>query len=164
MKPQMRTNKLIQPVLQLKLAMGFLLGAILAVVVSWVLLYYTLNQVAADLPNDGIHILNALPRILGINLLFSVLIMTPVLLAVGVFSTFKIVGPIHRFQQFLRGVADGTETAPCQIRKTDHLADFCELLNEVTEPLREQNTQIQHPLDESSETPAPVTAPADLQN
>jgi nitrogen fixation/metabolism regulation signal transduction histidine kinase len=72
------------------------------------------------------------------NLLLTFLLLTPLMLGVGIVATFKIAGPLHNFEQFLRAVRDGQQVEPCQIRKGDELQTLCTLLNEVTAPLRER--------------------------
>jgi hypothetical protein len=77
-----------------------------------------------------------LPGILRRTFLLTLGLVTPLTFALGVLSVFKVVGPLYRFRLYLRGVADGTEQEPCRIRQGDELQDFCDLLNEVTAPLR----------------------------
>jgi len=57
-------------------------------------------------------------------------------LGVGIAITHKIAGPLHRFEIYLRALKSGQTSAPCKLRNSDQLQDFCQLLNEATEPLR----------------------------
>lgn len=133
-----RKKKLINPRLQLRLVAIFLCAAGLAVQVEAILITLTLTRLAGGLPNDGSEVLEQLPEFVRTNLVLTFLLLTPLMLGVGIVATFKIAGPLHRFEQFLRAVRDGQQVEPCQIRKGDELQSMCTLLNEVTAPLRER--------------------------
>ena len=55
---------------------------------------------------------------------------------VGVITTFRIAGPLFRFQQFLESIERGEKPADCKIRRTDDLHEFCAVLNRVSRPWR----------------------------
>jgi hypothetical protein len=84
--------------------------------------------------------------------LFSFGIVLPLTIAVGVLATFRIVGPIYRFETYLRGVLRGDQLGPCKIRKGDAFGEMCTLINEVTEPARRRETV--RPAAESSKVEA----------
>jgi type II secretory pathway pseudopilin PulG len=156
-----RKKKLIKPALQLYFARTFLACTVLILSVSLSLTFFVLAYIAADLPNDGGIVLSLLPKTMAACALISILLFSPVLLWVGVLVTFKVAGPLYRFEVFLRQVMKGEHPEPCRIRKEDKLQDFCALLNEVTQPLREavpaQSNETQppeevvEPLDEQHE-------------
>src|SRR6187549_1454336 len=133
-----RKQKLINPRLQLRLVAIFLCAAGLAVQVEAILIAVTLARLSRTLTNDGPELLEQLPEFVRTNLLLTFLLLTPLMLGVGIVATFRIAGPLHHFEQFLRAVRDGQQVAPCQIRKGDELQTMCTLLNEVTAPLRER--------------------------
>jgi len=134
----MRKKKFINPRLQLRLVAIFLCAAGLAVQVEAILITLTLTKLAGTLPSDGSELMEQVPDFVRTNLMLTFLVLTPLMLAVGVVATFKIAGPLHRFDLFLRAVRDGHQVEPCQIRKGDELQAMCTLLNEVTAPLREK--------------------------
>jgi len=133
-----RKKKLIKPRLQLRLVAIFLCAAGLAVQVEAILIALTLTRLARSLTNDGPELLEQMPEFVRTNLLLTFLLLAPLMLGVGIVATFRIAGPLHNFEQFLRAVRDGKQVEPCQIRKGDELQDMCTLLNEVTAPLRER--------------------------
>jgi hypothetical protein len=133
-----RKKKLINPRLQLRLVVIFLCAAGLAVQVEAILITLTLTRLSRTLTNDGSELLEQLPEFVRTNLMLTFLLLTPVMLGVGIVATFRIAGPLHNFEQFLRAVRDGQQVEPCQIRKGDELQALCTLLNEVTAPLRER--------------------------
>ncbi len=63
----------------------------------------------------------------------------PLTIAVGVMVTFRIAGPVYRFEKYLREVHEGTELRPCKLRKGDELEELCAIINIVTEPIRLKN-------------------------
>lgn len=131
-----RKKKLIRPGLQLRLVLTFLCAAALSVQAQAIMLAFTLSRLADYMPSDGARVLEQLPEFIVENVLLGLAILVPVTLGVGLFATFRIAGPIYRFEQFLRAVRDGQQVEPCRLRKGDELMDLCELLNEVTAPLR----------------------------
>ena len=133
-----RKKKLINPRLQLRLIGIFLCAAGLAVQVEAILITLTLTRLAGGLPNDGSELLEQLPEFVRTNLVLTFLLLAPLMIGVGIVATFKIAGPLHHFEQFLRSVRDGQQVEPCKIRKGDELQELCTLLNEVTAPLRER--------------------------
>jgi hypothetical protein len=133
-----RKKKLINPGLQLRLVAIFLCSAALAVQAEAILITYTLTKLAEEMPNDGSVLLAQLPEFVRTNLLMTFALLAPLTLGVGIVATFRVAGPIYRFEQFLRAVKEGRQVEACVIRKGDELHGFCALLNEVTAPLREK--------------------------
>ncbi|TDJ67419.1 MAG: methyl-accepting chemotaxis protein [Planctomycetota bacterium] len=131
-----RKRKLVEPRLQLEFCLLFLCITLCAVLVQTIVLNFTLAGLAGRVPHAGGRILAEIPRILGESLLLTLALLVPMALAIGVFSTFKIVGPIHRFKVFLEQVAAGERPRECRIRAGDELQDLCRLMNEATAPLR----------------------------
>lgn len=66
----------------------------------------------------------------------SLAILVPVTFVFGILLTFRVAGPIYRFEQYLRSVAKGEQIGPCKIRQGDELQPLCDAINEATEPLR----------------------------
>jgi prepilin-type N-terminal cleavage/methylation domain-containing protein len=139
-RPNRRKRKLIEPRLQWRFASIFLTCAALAALVQSVAQCYLLMRIADALPHDGVELKSRLLDVLGGSFLVTILLLTPVMLAVGILSTFPIVGPLYRFRVFLTQLANGERPGPCKIRKGDELQDLCELLNRATAPLRQDST------------------------
>lgn len=132
-----RRIKLIKPKLQLRLVGKFFGLAVLGLLLQFLLLGRLLPSAVAEAQAAGGTASDALPGVLIQVLLSSALILFPILLFFGVLFTFRIAGPIHRFERFLRAVVDGEQTLPCKIREGDEFYELCELLNSATAPLRE---------------------------
>jgi nitrogen fixation/metabolism regulation signal transduction histidine kinase len=131
----MRLRKLVRADIQLKLTLHSALLTVFALVLQSLLVLSTMSGVSAESAGPGDQhelIMNASLE----ALLLSLGIVLPLALAVGVLSTFRIAGPLHRFAEFMKETKRGDRPEDCVLRKGDELQDFCALLNEVTEPLR----------------------------
>jgi hypothetical protein len=140
-----RKIKLIKPSLQLKLTAIFVAISALSLLLQAVLFMNSITRVALDLPHDGFAMMNQTGGLLRDVMLTSFLVFLPLTFAVGVLSTFRIAGPIYRFEMFLNQVRRGEKPADCSLRKGDNLQDFCQLLNEVTAPLRSGAVAVEPP-------------------
>ena len=131
-----RRKKLIKPQFQLKVALSGLGISIVAVLLMMIMV----NEAVMEFANNGwVNAVALKEKWMGIllsKLLIALALLVPMTLAMGVLMTHKIAGPLYRFEMFLNAVIDGQHPEPCRLRKGDELLDFCELLNEVTEPLR----------------------------
>jgi hypothetical protein len=135
-----RKKKLINPGLQLRLVAIFLCAAALAVQAEAILITYMLTRLAERMPTDGSLLLAALPEFVRTNLLLTFAVLAPLTLVFGIVATYRIAGPLYRFEQFLRNVREGKQIEPCSLRKGDELQEICDLLNDVTRPLRSRST------------------------
>ena len=144
-----RRKKLIKPRFQIKVAASGLGIAI----VSVLLLMIMINEAFMDFANkgwvDAVALRGEWMSILLSKLLIALVLLIPMTLALGIVLTHKIAGPLYRFETFLTAVMAGEHPEPCRLRKGDELMDFCDLLNEVTEPLR--NGSVAFPQHETAE-------------
>lgn len=131
-----RRIRLIQPRLQLKLVLSFLGMSALALALQFLLLAAALSHIAVELPQDGPYLMEQLPSTLTWIVVLSFLICLPLTFCVGVLLTFRIAGPIYRFEQFLGSVTRGEKPADCKLRNGDELQDLCKLINEATSSVR----------------------------
>ena len=131
-----RRIKLIKPGLQLKLVVMFAAVSATSLLLQYLLFSSRFSELASTLPDGGAHLMAVLPRILIEVLFMSFAFLLPVMLCAGVLATFRIAGPIYRFEQYLKQVVAGEATGPCRIRDGDELWDLCDLINEATAPVR----------------------------
>ena len=148
MDPQtyQRRRKLIKPRLQLKLTLTFVGLSALSLLLQFVLFQNVLTEAALLLPNDHDVLVGETNGLLLAVLAVSFLVLLPLTFLVGVLATFRIAGPVYRFEQFLAAVRRGERPADFHLRKGDELTDLAALINEATEPLRE--TAAAHPTDD----------------
>lgn len=135
-----RTTTLIKPRLQLALIGWFLCIACLALVLQVLLLWALLAELAASLPEQGAAVAAAADDLVLKALLVSLLFLIPVTLCVGTLVTFRIAGPIRRFEEHFERLAKGEAVPPCKIRRGDHLQDLCQRINAAVATLRSAQT------------------------
>ncbi len=131
-----RRIKLIEPRFQLRMTLVFVGLSAMALLLQYILFTRALANVALSLPEDGIMLMDRANGVLLGVLATSFLLFLPLTFTIGVLTTFRVAGPMYRFKRFLIGVKSGRQQTPCKIREGDEFQDFCDLLNEVTEPLR----------------------------
>jgi signal peptidase II len=131
-----RRIKLIQPRLQLKLIFVFLGMAASSMLLQFILFTSNVTEVATTLPADGLILVEELPALLYRTLLVSFLLFLPLMFFVGVLVTFRIAGPLYRFEVYLKQVIRGEKPPDCRLREGDELQGLCRLINEATAPLR----------------------------
>ena len=134
-----RRIKLIKPSLQLRLVAIFFGISCLGGLIQALHLGMRLSMLANTLPEGGTYLMAQLPGLPLEIFLVSFFLLLPLTMAVGVLSTFRIAGPVYRFEKFLREVAEGSESQPCRLRNGDQLLELCELLNQATAEAREGN-------------------------
>ena len=137
MQKYKRSRKLIQPGLQLRLVCLFTGIGTLALLLQFLIVGILISRASQSVEASGGHLADALPGILVNTLVFSLGMLVPVLFGIGILLTFRIAGPAHRMETFLRAVARGEEHGLCTIRKGDQLGSLCESINEAVTALRE---------------------------
>jgi len=136
-------NKFIGGSFQLRLA-GSLVGlATLALLLQFLVLAARLATEAGKLEDVGGQLAVALPKMLLQVFGFTLVVLVPLIFCFAVLMTFRIAGPIYRFQEYLTAVVNGRETGPCRIRDEDKLQELCDLINRATEPARREQEQRQ---------------------
>lgn len=146
-----RSQRLIQPRLQLWLVGSFVGLAALALLLQFLVMSYRLTSMVSELEGANEQLVADLPVALMRLLLISLGVLLPIIFAFGVLLTFRVAGPIHRFEVYLQSVLRGEQVGPCKIRKGDKLQALCELINEATEPVRRRTS---HAPTESSQAAA----------
>lgn len=155
-----RRIKLIKPRLQVKLITAFTCVAGLALLLQYLLVAQRLSWTAARLPAGGQYLMEELPGILLGVLAVSFAVLFPLTFAIGVIVTFRVAGPVYRFEQYLTEVTQGKDPGVLRLRDGDELQGLCHLINEV----RKTNwavTEGYEPL--SSESAEPTEAQAESE-
>lgn len=135
-----RRVKLILPRLQLTLVAWFLAISVTGLLLQFALLSAFLTRFAASLPSDGGRVAEQGMEMLLGTLAISLVLIVPITVGVGILTTFKIAGPIYRFERYFEELARGEWNGPCRIRKGDALQHTCEKLNAAVSALREGAT------------------------
>lgn len=155
-----RRIKLIKPSLQLKLVGTFVGLTALTLLLQYLLITAHLTDAATRMPDGGIYLISLMPEMLTKVLLLSFLVVLPLIFCVGVLTTFRIAGPVYRFEQYLGSVARGEEVGPCRLRKGDELWDLCDKINEATAVIR--HTRLPQDGDEPGTEETPSLAGVDV--
>lgn len=133
MSRERRRKHLIRPRIQLAFALFFATSAGVAVLLYGLLLQAGMVEVASAAEWAAID------RAMVRAAIVVGLLLAPLSVSMAIISTHRIVGPLYRFDRFLRDVLAGREQRPCGIRRHDELRELCTLLNEVTAEQRERN-------------------------
>lgn len=150
-----RRIKLIKPRLQLKLIGTFMGLSGLSFLLQVLVLGRRLSEMSVLLPNDGAYLHSLTPTLLNDVLLFSFGLLLPLTFTVGVLVTFRIAGPIYRFESHLAAVERGESVPPCKIRRGDELKDLCDQINRTLDAVGVETTAPAQTVDEK---PAPAVA------
>jgi len=137
-KHEQRRDRLVRPRLQLRLILAFLAVAMIALLLQFVLFASVLTTAASDLPQDGQILLERTTGLSLTILVISMGVLLPLCFFVGVLATFRVAGPIYRFEKHLETIARGIDPGPCRIRKGDDLQDFCATFNAALTRMRER--------------------------
>jgi len=136
-----RSQKLVKPGIQLRLAGTFAGLTVLCLLLQWLTFSSLLSEAANSIPVGGEYLLDLVPGLLFRSLLISTAVALPLTLLVGVHATHRLTGPIYRFESYLREVARGTQLGPCKIREGDAFGELCAQINAATEPVRRRAVQ-----------------------
>jgi signal peptidase II len=133
-----RRIKIIQPRLQMKLTLTFVGLTLLALMLQFMVFLRTMTSLAVSLPSDHDVLMEAVPEVLIQSLLLTFCVVLPLVFLVGVLLTFRIAGPVYRFETYLKQLLRGENPGECRLRQGDELEELCGLINQATEPLREK--------------------------
>ena len=145
-----RRKKLIKPGIQLRMVFSFVGLSVMGLTLQFLLLGSRLTNAAASLQGGGGDLAQEVPAMLLEIFALSLAILVPVTFVFGILLTFRVAGPIYRFEQYLKSVAKGEQIGPCKIRQGDELQSLCDAINDATEPLRMRRTAPQE--EESAES------------
>lgn len=143
-----RRRKLILAGLQLRMSGVFVGLVTLMLGLQFVLLTSELHHAANELPSDGGLLLERAAGVATRLIVVSAAIFLPLTLLVGILSTFRIAGPLYRFQRFLEATRDGAQPDDFRLRDKDELHELAALLNDATRPLREEPVEEKDAVDE----------------
>lgn len=135
----LRRRVLTKRSLQLRLIASFVGMSMLALIIQFMMLGLRLSELAGEGASEEFGA--ELPAFLASVFAISFGVLLPLTVMVGIVTTFRIAGPIYRFEQYLGEVIRGEANGPCRIRKNDQLHDLCNLLNRGLEAARQQGRE-----------------------
>ena len=119
-----RRSTLVQPRLQWKMIGACGLMIVGALVVNAIGLTLLLRGLAAELPTDGMLLLERLPGRLAGMLLVTTLLVGPLVLALGLRYSHRIAGPLFRIERALRNALTEGEYEDLRLRRGDELQEL----------------------------------------
>ena len=131
-KKQLRTRKLIDKSLQMRLVGAFVAVGCVATLFQVVLLNQSMLDLSESMAANGDLLLAQTPAILIRSVLITVCLLVPAMTLVGILVTHRIAGPAYRMRMHLNEIEEtGVIPGPCRIRKDDELQAMCVLLNQA---------------------------------
>lgn len=133
-----RTKYLVSTKLQLRyVGVILLLMFVTAIICSYTIYYVVMIMMGEKLANvypQGRLI--AIINTVNLQILYSLLLITPVVVAVGIYLSHKIAGPIYRIEKFLGDMSIGNLSARITLRKGDELMSVADKINILNDSLR----------------------------
>ena len=133
--PRRRWRQLVLPGLQMRLVGRFVGLALLGILLQLLILARRLPELAREMETTG-QLSDAVPGVLVEVFVFSILIVAPILVGFGILFTFRIAGPLVRFQRHFEALARGEDPGACRLRGNDELQDLCEQMNVAFDAVR----------------------------
>lgn len=133
-----RTKYLVSTKLQLRyVGIILLLMLVTALICSYIIYYTVMILMGEKLSNvypQGRLI--AIINTVNLRILFSLLLITPIVTVVGIYLSHKIAGPIYRIEKFLGDMAAGNFTSRIVLRKGDELMSVADKINVLNDSLK----------------------------
>ena len=137
MMTRRRRSKLIRRKLQLRIVVPFLAVAGIAALVQAIVMNVTMSNLMADLPYDQPILLEAWPRVLGLNVALILALLVPAALAIGALVTSQVSSPIRQLEQHLRQAIDSGRPGVCRFRERDAFGEIPDLVNDAFHSVRQ---------------------------
>lgn len=130
-----RKRKLINKPLQLKLVGIFTAIGATCALFQVILINTSLLQLAQSIPNGGEQLLEQSRWLVLKNTMWTLGVLLPLMVCVGIAATHRVAGPAYRMTQHLKEIAAGGPVRACKIRKHDEFSELCDALNAALEQL-----------------------------
>jgi len=115
------------------LALVFATGILCSYVVYYTSMLLLGDKLANVYPQGR---LVSIVNIVNLRILFSLVLITPLVVIIGIYASHKIAGPIYRIEKFLAAMATGDLSAPLVLRKNDELVSLADGINRVADSLK----------------------------
>lgn len=112
--------------------MGVIILSMLAVsaVVGWTI-YYTVWTQISD-PNVTLDLLAEVFHRTNRQLMYSTLALMAFIAMASIFVSHKVAGPVYRFEQSVKSIAEGDLTLRIKLRKGDEMTELADMFNHMT--------------------------------
>ncbi|MBI5043924.1 MAG: methyl-accepting chemotaxis protein [Nitrospirae bacterium] len=147
---------------QARFIIKFCLVVILGAIISGIILYASTNQRLGNTYLESLNAIKVLNDNLISNLIYSSLItviaISIVTIAITLFASHKIAGPLYRLEKSTETIGNGDFTLETRLRKNDEIKDVASALNEMTGKLRSKMIDIRTDLEEVKESSSDMEA------
>ncbi|MBI3354372.1 MAG: methyl-accepting chemotaxis protein [Nitrospirae bacterium] len=137
---------------QTKFIIKFCLIVILSALISGVILYFSTNKSVGNTYLESLNIIKLLNDTLIINLLYTglitIIVISIVTIALTLFASHKIAGPLYRLEKNAEVIGNGDLTLETRLRENDEVTGVAEALNKMTQGLRSNMIDIRNNLDD----------------
>lgn len=128
-----RKRQMILPNFQLRLVSKFVLLSMAALLCQFLFMGTLLTNMMRGFPGaEGL--VREVPTIVFKTVVFMAVLQLPILF-MGLILTFRIAGPVYRFESYLRSLARNQHRGPCTIRQKDEFSSLNDAINEVVEQM-----------------------------
>jgi Methyl-accepting chemotaxis protein len=133
-----RTQYIIAAKFQMKYVGMILMLVLLTAILCSYVIYYTMmvtmgDKLANVYPQGR---LMSIVNTVNLRILFTMFLVTPVVIIFGIFASHNIAGPIYRIEKFLGLMAGGDLTSPITLRKNDELVNLANGINSVIDSMK----------------------------
>ena len=115
------------------LMLVFLTGILCSYVVYYTSMLLLGDKLANVYPQGR---LISIVNMVNIRILFSLILITPLVFVIGIYASHKIAGPIYRIEKFLNGMAAGDLSGPLTLRKNDELVALANGINRIADAIK----------------------------
>jgi hypothetical protein len=147
-----RTRQVVLPTFQFRLTARFVGLSMAALLCQFLFMGILLTRIVRGYPGTD-ALVAEVPAIVFKTVLFMAVLQLPIVVA-GLMLTFRVAGPVYRFDTYLRALARGEHGGPCSIREKDEFGFLSETINEVAERMDALRAQVgEVPLEPESVEP-----------
>jgi len=156
----LRKRKLIDKSLQLRMVAIFVTIGCASVLFQVILMNASLLELARETSDGGLAMLESARGRVAMNIVWTLGVMIPLMVSIGIASTHRVAGPAYRMRRHLEEIAAGGPVTRCRIRKGDEFQALCDALNAAIERLAPGVDPSEEYTDEGKLESAPAIAPA----
>ena len=151
-----RKRQVILPNFQLRLVAKFVLLSLAALLCQFLFMGTLLTNLMRGFPGSE-SLIREVPTIVFKTVVFMGILQLPILF-MGLIMTFRIAGPVYRFETYLHSLARNEHTGPCTIREKDEFGSLKEAINEVVARMDELREEVGEVRPEAADLPGPQPA------
>jgi len=131
-----RNKKLIKRGLQLKMIAVFVALACISGCFQVILVNRSVTEIMQEAQLGEGALADRLPGIVAENLVWTLVLLVPLMAYIGLVVTNRVAGPIYVFERYLDRLLAGERVGVCRLRRTDELGELADRLSQLAERLQ----------------------------